>query len=83
MALNNLKRVDMLLNKKTKHIYLFTYVYTHTHNGFELTKKRSRRYPATTITYADYADDIAGGYWQIHLTKPKHFCIVWNEQQQA
>ena len=26
-------------------------------NGFELTKKRSRRYPATTIT--DYADDIA------------------------
>ena len=28
-------------------------------NGFELTKKRSRRYPATTITNADYADDIA------------------------
>ena len=28
-------------------------------NGFELTKKRSRRYPATTITGADYADDIA------------------------
>ena len=28
-------------------------------NGFELTKKRSRRYPATTITDADYADDIA------------------------
>ena len=27
-------------------------------NGFELTKKRSRRYPATTITDADYADDI-------------------------
>ena len=27
-------------------------------NGFELTKKRSRRYPAT-ITDADYADDIA------------------------
>ena len=26
---------------------------------FELTKKRSRRYPATTITDADYADDIA------------------------
>ncbi len=25
----------------------------------ELTKKRSRRYPATTITDADYADDIA------------------------
>ena len=28
-------------------------------NGFELTKKRSRRYPATTIADADYADDIA------------------------
>ena len=27
-------------------------------NGFELTKKRSRRYPAKTITEADYADDI-------------------------
>ena len=26
-------------------------------NGFELTKKRSRRYPAKTITNADYADD--------------------------
>ena len=28
-------------------------------NGFELTKKRSRRYPAKTITDADYAEDIA------------------------
>ena len=28
-------------------------------NGFELTKKRSRRYPANTITDADYADDTA------------------------
>ena len=28
-------------------------------NGFELTKKRSRRYLATTITDADYTDDIA------------------------
>ena len=28
-------------------------------NGFELTKKRSRRYPAETITDADYTDDIA------------------------
>ena len=27
-------------------------------NEFELTKKRSRRYPAKTITDADYADDI-------------------------
>ena len=28
-------------------------------DGFELTKKRSRRFPAKTITDADYADDIA------------------------
>ena len=28
-------------------------------NGFELTKKRSRMYPAKTIIDADYADDIA------------------------
>ena len=28
-------------------------------NGVELTKKRSRRYPAETITDADYADDMA------------------------
>ena len=29
------------------------------HYGFELTKKRSKRYPAKTITDADYADDLA------------------------
>ena len=28
-------------------------------NGFKLTKERSKRYPAQTITDADYADDIA------------------------
>ena len=28
-------------------------------NGFKMTKERSRRYPAQTITDADYADDIA------------------------
>ena len=28
-------------------------------NGFKLTKERTRRYPAKTITDADYADDIA------------------------
>ena len=28
-------------------------------NGFKLTKERSRRYSAKTITDADYADDIA------------------------
>ena len=30
-------------------------------NGFKLTKERSRRYPAHTITDADYADDSAFG----------------------
>ena len=29
------------------------------HNGFKLTNERSRRYPAQTITDADYAADIA------------------------
>ena len=35
-------------------------------NGFELTKKTGRRYPAKTITDADYADDISdtGKYTQ-------------------
>ena len=28
-------------------------------NGFKLTKERSSRHPAQTITDADYADDIA------------------------
>ena len=28
-------------------------------NGFKLTKERSRRYPAQTITDADYVDEIA------------------------
>ena len=28
-------------------------------NGFKLTKERSRRYPAQSITYVDYADDVA------------------------
>ena len=28
-------------------------------NSFKLTKERNRRYPAKTITNADYADDIA------------------------
>ena len=28
-------------------------------NGFKLTKERSRKYPAQTVTNADYTDDIA------------------------
>ena len=50
-------------------------------NGFELTKKRSRRYPAKTITDADYADDLV--ILANTPTKPKHYCIVWNEPPQA
>ena len=37
---------------------LRTSIYKIRENGFELKKKRSRRYPAKTITDADYADDI-------------------------
>ena len=33
-------------------------IYKIKENGFELTKKRSRRYPAKSITDTDYADDI-------------------------
>ena len=50
-------------------------------NGFELTKKRSRRYPAKTITDADNADDIA--ILANTANQAKHYCIVWNEQPQA
>ena len=50
-------------------------------NGFMLTKKRRRRYPAKTITDANYANNIA--ILQIHPTKLKHYCIVWNESPQA
>ena len=46
-------------------------------NGFELTKRRSKRYPAKTITDANYADDLA------LLANTRHYCIVWNEPQLA
>ena len=49
--------------------------------SFKLTKKRSRRYPAKTITNADYADDIA--ILANVPAKPKHYCIVWNKPPQA
>ena len=44
-------------------------------NGFNLTKERSRRYPAQTIMEVDYANDIA-----LNLSKLKPCYIVWNEQ---
>ena len=50
-------------------------------NGFELTKKRSRRYPTQTITDADYADDSDSGKCTRPSSKP--YCIVRNEPPQA
>ena len=41
------------------YIFIYICIYLYIYNGFEPTKKRSRRYPAKTITDADYADDIA------------------------
>ena len=46
-------------------------------NGFKLTKERTRRYPAKTITDTEYADDIA--LLQMHPPKPKPCYIVWND----
>ena len=46
-------------------------------NGFELTKRRSKRYPAKTITLMTWR------YWRIRLIKQRHYCIVWNEPQLA
>ena len=48
-------------------------------NGFELTKKRSKRYPAKTITDADYADDLA----LLANTPNQAETLAWNELQQA
>ena len=41
------------------HYVLRTYIDKIKENGFKLTKERSRRCPAKTITDADYADDTA------------------------
>ena len=47
-------------------------------NGFKLTKKRRRRYPAKTITNADYADDIA-----ILANAPAQAKTLLHNQEQA
>ena len=47
-------------------------------NGFTLKKKRSRRYPAKTITDANYADDIV-----LLANTPNQAKTVWNEPPQA
>ena len=47
-------------------------------NGFELTKKRSRRYPAKTITDADYADD-----WAILANTPNQTKTLLHSLERA
>ena len=47
-------------------------------NGFKLTKQRSRRYPAQTITDADYADNLA--LLANTSARAETLYIVWNEQ---
>ena len=50
-------------------------------NGFELTKRRSKRYPQkqsqTPTTLMTWR------YWRIRQIKQRHYCIVWNEPQLA
>ena len=48
-------------------------------NSFNLAKERSRRYPAQTITDANYSDDIA---LLVNIPPKLNPCyIVWNKQQ--
>ena len=47
-------------------------------NGFELTKKRSRRYPAKTITDTDYTNDIA-----IQANTPNEVETLWHSLERA
>ena len=49
----------MYVQKKSTGNHIYLSVDKIKENGFKLTKERSRRYPAKTITEADYADDIA------------------------
>ena len=46
-------------------------------NSFKLTKERNRRYPAHTITDANYADAMA-----LLANTPVQACyVVWNEKR--
>ena len=47
-------------------------------NGFKLAKERSRRYPAQTITDADYVDDIAR-----QVNTPTHAEILLHNLERA
>ena len=46
-------------------------------NGFDLTKKRSRRYPQKQLRMP--TTPIKSRFWQMHPPKPKPCNIVWNE----
>ena len=50
-------------------------------NGFELTKKRAEGTPQKQLLMPTRL--ITERYWQIHPTKLKHYCIVWNKPLQA
>ena len=54
---------------------------TYRSTGFKLTKERSRRYPAKTITDANYP--MVKHFWQMHPPEPKPCYIVRNEPLQA
>ena len=58
LALNNLEWLTCHKPIQTKSYILNIYI-SIKENGLKLTKKRSRKYPAKTITNADYTDDIA------------------------
>ena len=73
--------IDSLLIAVHAFVVLRTSIDKIRENGFELTKKRSRRYPAKTITDADYADDIA--ILANTANQAEHYSIVWNKQPQV
>ena len=50
-------------------------------NGFELTKKKAEGTPQKQLQTPTMPMTLR--YWQIHPTKPKHYCIFWNKPPQA
>ena len=50
-------------------------------NSFELTKKEAEGTPQKQLP--TLTTPMTLRFWQIHQTKPKHYCIVWNEPPQA
>ena len=53
-------------------------------NGFEMTKKKKKEAECTPQNQLQTSTTpMTYRYWQIHPTKPKHYCIVWNKPPQA